>query len=270
MPRRTAAAVVSLALASPLLLLGSPAVAAPVSPVAKPYDFNGDGFPEVVVGAPDLGVGAVDHAGGVTVLPASAKGVSTQGTVFTKATPGVPGDPTLGDAFGAAFASADLDHDGYADLAVGAPADSGKDQTVVGGTVTVLFGSSSGLGSARSYVITRAGDAEDDSFGEALVAADLDADGYADLAVGAGSADAVEVDGLDYFPNGSVTVFDGGSRRWRRAGRPSCTASAAATGTTSSSGPRSPSATSTATPSRTWSWVRSACPTTTARVTAGR
>ena len=57
MPRRCAAVLVSLALASPLLLLSGPASAAPTP--AKPYDVNGDGFPEQVVGAPDLQVGSV-------------------------------------------------------------------------------------------------------------------------------------------------------------------------------------------------------------------
>ena len=78
MPRRSVAVLVSLALASPLLLLSGPASAAPTP--AKPYDVNGDGFPEQVVGAPDLQVGSVKGAGGVFVLPASKKGVSTAGT----------------------------------------------------------------------------------------------------------------------------------------------------------------------------------------------
>lgn len=203
--RRPLAAVVSLALATPLLLLAPPASAATS---AKPYDFNGDGFAELVVGAPSLQVGQVKGAGGVFVLPASKKGLSTDGQTITQATNGVAGDPAAGGRFGGAFASADFDGDGYADLAIGAPAGgdgSGADDP---GTVTVLSGSSVGLTGARSYVVTRTGDG--DGFGSSLVTADFDRDGAVDLAVGAPYADIVDVADEDYVADGSVTVLRGG------------------------------------------------------------
>ncbi|MGI3783739.1 MAG: hypothetical protein ACRYG2_23485 [Janthinobacterium lividum] len=200
--------MVSLALSTPLLFLAPPASAAPVTTVAKPYDFNGDGFPELVVGAPYLRVGTVTEAGGFSVLPASKRGVSRKGVVLTQASDGVAGSPTTGQHFGSAFASADFDHDGFADLAVGAPAADEGSGNEPAGAVTVLFGSAGGLSGARSYIVRRAGAASDDLFGEALVAADLDGDGFADLAVGAGAADPVR--GPEYYPNGSVTVLAGG------------------------------------------------------------
>ena len=210
MPRRTSAVLVSLALACPLLLLGGPPAAAAATP-AKPYDFDGDGHPDQVVGAPELQVGVVEGAGGVVVLPASKKGLSTAGRTITQATTGVAGAPAVGGQFGAAFASADFDHDGYADLAVGAPADgyaSGRDDP---GTVTVLFGSATGLTGARSFVLHRAGTVSGDTFGSSLATADFDADGWADLAIGAPAADRLELPQEDFPAAGSVTVLRGGS-----------------------------------------------------------
>ncbi|GAB2591391.1 FG-GAP repeat protein [Microlunatus antarcticus] len=201
--RRPFAGVVSLALAAPLLLLAPPASAAAV---AKPYDFNGDGFPELVVGAPELQVGSDTFAGGVVVYPASAAGVSTAGTVLTQDSAGVPGAAGENQNFGAAFASADFDHDGYADLAVGVPGlPDGQ-----GGRVIVLRGSAAGLATSGGYTVARPGAPDHDRFGTSLVSADFDGDGYADLAVGAITADRVE--GPEYYPNGSVVVLEGGQK----------------------------------------------------------
>ena len=205
---RPFAAVLSVALATPLLLLAPPASSA--VQVAAPYDFDGDGFPELVVGAPDLQVGSVQDAGGIAVLPASRKGLSTKGRTITQATTGVAGNPRSDHAFGTSFASADFDHDGFADLAVGAEGGT-EGGSVDPGSVTVLFGSPSGLTGARSYVLTRPGTAEDDGFGASLVTADLDGDGWADLAVGAPYQEGVDVPGEDYLAGGTVTVLRGGA-----------------------------------------------------------
>ena len=202
MPRRhPLAAVLGLALGTPLLLLAPPASAAGV---AQPYDFNGDGFPELVVGAPGLTVGSKGEAGGISVLPASKDGVFEAGVVITQASAGVPGDAAQDQRFGSAFASADFDHDGYADLAVGTPYQSEGDR----GRVVVLRGSTSGLTTSGAYSLVRAGTSDFDNFGVSLAAADFDGDGFADLAVGAITADRVE--SPEYGPNGSVTIFQGG------------------------------------------------------------
>ena len=100
------------------VLSASPAEAAGA---ARPYDFNGDGYPDLVVGAPSLQVGSVKEAGGVVVLPASARGLSLTERVISQSSRGVPGASEGKDRFGDAVASADFDRDGYADLAVGQP-----------------------------------------------------------------------------------------------------------------------------------------------------
>jgi len=177
--RRPSAAVVGLVLATPLLLAPSASAAT----AAKPYDFNGDGLPELAIGAPRLAVGT-QQVGGVVVLPASTKGLSLDDRVITRNTPGAKGGVT-----GGSLASADFDHDGYADLAVG------------GDPVTILLGSAQGLTGARSYDL---GQESDDT--EELRVGDFDGDGWADLAAG-----RPRVDGSTQVP-GTVRVYRGGAR----------------------------------------------------------
>lgn len=83
----------------------------------------------------------------------------------------------------------DFNADGYADIAVAAPAATvaGQDDA---GYVTVLYGSINGVDSAHPQVISRAsagipGDAVNyDSFGRVSAARDFDGDGYTDLVLG--------------------------------------------------------------------------------------
>ena len=179
MPRRLPAVLVSVALTAPFLLLAPPASAAPAVP-AKPYDFNGDGFPELAIGVPALLVGKV-QAGGVVALRASGKGVSLDEQVITQQTPGVPGGSGSDEysSFATSVTSADFDRDGYADLAV-----SGYSGPPNVGGVTVVFGSARGLSGTRAYLL------EDGSVTAPTVqAADFDGDGWVDLAAGEPFAD---------------------------------------------------------------------------------
>ncbi|WP_170854200.1 FG-GAP-like repeat-containing protein [Microlunatus flavus] len=185
--------------------LAVPAHAAAVKP-ALPYDFNGDGYPELAVGVPSMQVGSVKEAGGVVVLPASKKGLSSSEKIITQSTRGVPGASERGDAFGSAVASADFDADGYADLAVGAPGEEVDDHAGAG-AVTVVYGSKDGLSPAtRSTRFTVDGSG---ALGTSLVAADLTGDGYPDLAMGSPREDYQDRGG-DYGPSGAVHVYRGG------------------------------------------------------------
>ncbi len=205
--RRSLVLGISLAAVAPLTLLGAPAPASAAPTVVKAYDFNGDGFPDLVVGATGLRVGSVKDAGGVVVLPASAKGLSSKEQVITQSSAGVPGASERGDGFGYAVASADFDADGFADLAVGQPGEA-VGSTEAAGAVTVVYGSAKGLDTRRSTSFTFPGSG---LLGTALAAADLTGDGVADLAVGSPGEDFAEVPSGTASVGGVVHVLRGGS-----------------------------------------------------------
>ena len=149
---------------------------APPQPPAAPYDFDRDGRRELVVGMPGSG------AGGRGL-------VAIHGAERMRRLAGGGGEP---GGFGAAAASADFNGDGWADLAVGAPAR---------GSVDVYHGSPSGL--RHDIALAEPGS----GLGSALAAADLDGDGFHDLVAGAPGSDAV------FLHFGNAGGLRGGRRR---------------------------------------------------------
>jgi hypothetical protein len=146
-------------------------------------DFNHDTFADLAVGAPSEDVGSTAEAGAVSVLPGSAAGLTAVGgRLFTQV--GSAAEP--GDQFGFALSAGDFDHDTFADLAVGAPFE-GVGSTVDAGAVSVLPGSTAGLGAAGGRLFTQIGGTVEagDGFGFAMAAGDFNGDTFADLGVGA-------------------------------------------------------------------------------------
>jgi hypothetical protein len=129
---------------------------------ATPYDFNGDGYQDVVA--------APLNADTAEVLVASTA-ADTQPRPISAAEAGVEAGP--GDSFGSGLAGGDFNGDSKADLAIGTP-----DLDVV----SVLYGNGNG-GIARKDVLEAPPKTR--RYGFALLARDLTDDHYTDLVVGA-------------------------------------------------------------------------------------
>jgi hypothetical protein len=176
-----------------------------------PADFDGDGFPDLVVGAPLKEVQGVSRAGAVDVLYGGAGGLGSGGArMITRATPGVSGDPVDSAQFGFGLEAGNLGRGARPDLAVGAFADDvgGIDGA---GTVTVLYSGPAGVRTSDSqrWTPTNLGlPAPADQaggFGWALSIGDVGKSPEGDLAIGALGAD---VQGLDHA--GAVYLLYGG------------------------------------------------------------
>jgi hypothetical protein len=161
--------------------------------VASAGDVNGDGYADIIVGAPGYAVGGVKYG---------AVFVWYGGSYFSS--PWSALGPHDSSMFGSAVDSAgDVNGDGYSDIVVGAyNADSGHEDE---GKVYVWYGSSSGLsiwGASWTAESNQAGA----SFGYSVAGAgDVNGDGYADLAVGAVNYTNGQTE------EGAVFVWHGGS-----------------------------------------------------------
>ncbi len=141
-------------------------------------DLTLDGRDELLVGIP-----GENGAGAIEIFPGSPAGLKA-GRVVDRSAAGLPGQPTLGDAFGAAVAAADFDGDGRSDIAVGIPG-LGRSR----GAVAVLRADQERLvDDAEQWVQGADGlagvGAAGDRFGAVLVAGNLNGGTFADLAIG--------------------------------------------------------------------------------------
>jgi hypothetical protein len=94
-------------------------------------DWNADGRDDLLVGAPGEAIGTRKGAGAATLLLSRAGGIVDQfgeatSVAYNQDTPRVPGVAEAGDAFGAAVAAGDYDHDGKVDVAIGSPGENAK------------------------------------------------------------------------------------------------------------------------------------------------
>ncbi len=140
-------------------------------------DVNGDGFDDIVVGAPYADGAGVYDSGAAFVFHGSAAGpAAAPSWTWSPATEGV--------GFGFSVASAgDVNADGYDDVIVGALV--GEGETSVEGEAYVFLGSASGLAAAPAWTAHPA-DQIAAHFGYSVSSAgDVNGDGYADVVVGA-------------------------------------------------------------------------------------
>ena len=107
-----------------------------------PFDFDGNGYADLATGVPGESVGSVKQAGAVEVIYASADGLTATGAqLWSRASPGVDGEPTKGEQWGRSLTSADFDRDGYADLAA-----------LTCNQIAILHGSPTGLTSRSVFL----------------------------------------------------------------------------------------------------------------------
>jgi len=145
--------------------------------VASAGDLDGDGFADMILGAPGTSEG-VEDAGAAFVYLGSSSGL--QAATALRAD-----DPAEGDRLGEAVAGGgDLDGDGHLDVVVGAWGDSST--AAEGGSLTLWLGSSTGPDPSDALQLTAPDTQAFEQVGRALaIVDDLDGDGTAELLVGA-------------------------------------------------------------------------------------
>lgn len=172
--------------------------------VALAGDVNGDGYSDVIIGAPFWynSAGGPIYLGKVYVFHGNFSGLGASPNWTAQ------GDQE-GQHLGMSVAPAgDINRDGVSDIVIGSP-----DWNHSGGTFLYLDvgrayvyhgHTSSGLSATADWI--RQGDVENDRFGYAVATAgDVNGDGYADVLIGEPNADS-----LGYTDNGHAYVYYGG------------------------------------------------------------
>ena len=159
--------------------------------VSAAGDVNADGYDDVLVGAPDYwvafeGTSGDPQSGAAFLYLGSETGLSQapDWVFYAEAR-----EISLGYAVAAA---GDVNHDGYADILVGAPEYENIQEQANEGKVYLFLGSENGPGKTPDW--TYQGDSVGAKCGHALAAAgDVDGDHYDDILIGAPNIDSPEL-----------------------------------------------------------------------------
>lgn len=174
-------------------------------------DFDGDGFADLAIGSP----GENAHSGRVHLVRGGLSGLDPLAGVRVLDQDTVEGADAMldvaeiGDSFGQELAAGDFNSDGFVDLAIGVPVEDS-----FAGAVAVVFGSTTGpvVAGNQLWRPDTAGfvlPVVSGAFGHALASADFNADGFADLAIGAPWADVTTLAGPLATDAGGVRLLRG-------------------------------------------------------------
>ena len=165
------------------------------SETATAGDVNGDGYSDVIVGAPGFENGEADEGRAYLYL-GSALGLATTPDWIAESN-------QVNAGFGTSVAGAgDVNRDGFDDVIVGAPYfDNGQDGE---GRAFLYLGSAQGLGTSPAW--TAESNQPMSFFGSAVTAGDINGDGISDVVVSAIAYDRGELD------EGRIFAFRGSAQ----------------------------------------------------------
>ncbi len=160
-------------------------------------DFDGDGYGEIVGGAPKYTNGQNDE-GAVYFMYGDSSGVDTSRIKILESN-------KAKSNYGYSLTSADFNYDGFSELIVGAP--NYENGQLEEGGVFVYYGSSSGL-NATSFTLLESNRLRS-NFGKSIANGhDINGDGYEDLLIGSPSYS--HLNSGNWIEGGGVFIFYGG------------------------------------------------------------
>lgn len=152
-------------------------------------DLNGDGFDDLVLGAPGEAFGSTKDIGILHVLAGTPAGLTTNGNYSIAQGTGSPGTSERGDRFAETLSSGDVNGDGLDDVLVGVPGEAIGSRKAAGNAIVLYGNRGSQIGAASNWMAQGgllSGSAETgDKVGAAVAVGDLNEDGFADVAIGA-------------------------------------------------------------------------------------